>query len=167
MPALAAAAAVAAARAESTAAAALAEEFEQRSDNVLSVLGYLPEVVRVCGRMGGLAVLERLVGGTRGLDARLDRFGSSVCAILAEARAEHDVAEALYARAEQGWLEYGCVVERAHALLGLGRCRLALERPDEAVQPLRDAREIFTSLGAQALVVEVDGLLAALATASA
>jgi len=51
------------------------------------------------------------------------------------------------------------LVERAHALAGLGRCRLALDRADAAV-PLLEAHAIFTGLGARLNLAEVDELLA-------
>jgi hypothetical protein len=90
----------------------------------------------------------------------LDRFVSTTRAVLAEARGDHDQAEPLYARAQQAWKDYGCIVESAHALLGLGRCRLALDLPIEADGPLNEARHIFMQLRAVPLVAEADALLA-------
>jgi hypothetical protein len=46
--------------------------------------------------------------------------------------------------------------ERAHALLGHGRCLLGLGRPAEAREALRAAREIFASLGATPALTETD-----------
>ena len=48
--------------------------------------------------------------------------------------------------------------ERAYALLGQGRCLAALGEP-EAEEPLREARELFASMGFTPAVAEVDGLL--------
>jgi hypothetical protein len=49
--------------------------------------------------------------------------------------------------------------KRAHALLGRGRCLLAIGRSPEAIASLREAREIFASLDARPALAEVDGLL--------
>jgi hypothetical protein len=56
------------------------------------------------------------------------------------------------------WRDYGFVLEQALALLGLGRCRLAL---GHAVTngAVGAARELFARLGAQQLVADVDRLL--------
>ena len=42
-----------------------------------------------------------------------------------------------------GGEDYGSVIERGQALLGVGRCLIALGRASEAVEPLREAREAF------------------------
>ena len=164
--ALIAAAVLDAARGESTSAVERMGEFEQLAPQVDFVPDYLPLAGRVCARTGELAPLERLLDAASDLDPRLDRFVSSGRAILAEARSEYGEAESLYARAEQGWKEHDSVVERAYALLGLGRCRLAAGRSEEAAPPLREAREIFEKLGARPLVAEADELLAPLLPAT-
>jgi class 3 adenylate cyclase len=158
-PALAAAATVATARRDQASAAACVAEFEHLSVQATSVLGYLPGVWRASVQTGGLEPLGRLLDQVLELDPRLHRFASSGSAIRAEAHGEHELAEPLYARAEQGWNDVGCVVERAHALAAQGRCRLALDRSDAAA-PLLEARRIFASLGARLPLGEVDELLA-------
>ena len=50
--------------------------------------------------------------------------------------------------------------EQAQALLGQGRCLLTLGGPAEAREPLRAARDIFTSLGATPVLADVNRLLA-------
>jgi hypothetical protein len=50
--------------------------------------------------------------------------------------------------------------EQAHALLGQGRCLLTLSRPAEAREPLRAARDIFASLGANPVLADANRLLA-------
>jgi tetratricopeptide (TPR) repeat protein len=161
-----AAAAVAAARGETAFAAAMVQEFDQLATNVSALLGYLPEISRVCAQIGQLGTLERLVDASAGLDPRLDRFVSTCGAILAEAQGDHDRAAALYERAAQGWKDHSGVVERAHALLGLGRCRLAVGRAAEAEPALRESRAIFAKLGASRLVAETDELLASATVAA-
>ena len=59
-----------------------------------------------------------------------------------------------------GWLAYGQLLEHGRALLGAGRCRAHLGRPD-AGAPLRDAHALFTHLGAHPLAAEADRLLQA------
>ena len=49
---------------------------------------------------------------------------------------------------------------RCEARLGFGRCLVALGRPDEAIAPLRVARDIAERIGAVPWVVAADALLA-------
>ena len=48
--------------------------------------------------------------------------------------------------------------ERAYALLGQGRCLAALGKP-EAEEPLREARELFASMGFAPALAETEALL--------
>jgi hypothetical protein len=50
------------------------------------------------------------------------------------------------------------VPERAYALLGQGRCLAALGKP-EAEEPLREARELFASMGYKPALAETEALL--------
>ena len=85
---------------------------------------------------------------------------------LAEAAGEHAEAAKLYAEAAERWREFGNVPERAYALLGQGRCRTALGKP-EAEEPLRTARELFASMGFTPAVAETDALILGPARAAA
>jgi class 3 adenylate cyclase/tetratricopeptide (TPR) repeat protein len=67
-------------------------------------------------------------------------------AMLAEAEGRTDEAAGLYREAVERWDEYGSVVERAYALLGLGRCGDA--------KALRDGEAIFASLGASPVAAQ-------------
>ena len=80
-----------------------------------------------------------------------------VAAQLAEAGGDHDEAAKRYDAAERGWRTFS-VPELAQALLGRGRCLVALNDPD-AVSTFRDARDVFASLDARRYLPEVDGLL--------
>ena len=71
---------------------------------------------------------------------------------------KHAEAAALYAEAAERWREFGNVPERAYALLGQGRCLAALGQP-EAQEPLREARELFASMGYRPALAETDALL--------
>jgi hypothetical protein len=66
--------------------------------------------------------------------------------MLAEARRERDEASILFRDAAERWDEYGSVVERAYALLGIGRCGDA--------KALREGEAIFASLGASPVVAQ-------------
>jgi class 3 adenylate cyclase/tetratricopeptide (TPR) repeat protein len=76
-------------------------------------------------------------------------------------------AAALFADAAGRWERFQVPWERAQALLGQGRCLLALHRPAEARQPLHTAQEIFTSLRAGPARAEAGGLLAQAGTPTA
>jgi hypothetical protein len=77
---------------------------------------------------------------------------------LAEAAGSQAEAAALYAESARSWHEFGDVPERAYALLGHGRCLVALGKP-EAEEPLREARELFASMGYKPALAETDELL--------
>ena len=64
--------------------------------------------------------------------------------MLAEARGNAVEASALFRDAVEQWDEYGSVVERGYALLGLGRCGDA--------KASREGEAIFASLGASPVV---------------
>ena len=81
-------------------------------------------------------------------------------ALLAEHHGQHAEAAALFAGAAGRWKRFKMPWEHAQALLGQGRCLLALARPAEAREPLHTARGIFTSLGARPALTETDKLLA-------
>ena len=70
---------------------------------------------------------------------------------------DHAEAAALYAEAAARWQEFGNVPEHAHALLGQGRCLLALGDP-AAEQPLREAAELFSSMGYRPALAETNAL---------
>ena len=61
--------------------------------------------------------------------------------------------------AASGWREFGVPYEEAHALLGEGRCLVALGRAPEVAAPLAEAREIFARLRATPALAEADCLL--------
>jgi hypothetical protein len=87
-------------------------------------------------------------------------------AILAEARGKPHEAAALNAQASQAWREFGAVPEQARALLGQGRCLVALDRPG-AAKPLREAQALFASVGDGSALAESEALLEETAAASA
>jgi hypothetical protein len=78
------------------------------------------------------------------------------------AEAEGRLADAAdgYHDAAARWAAYGSVIEQAHALTGAGRSLIGLGRGQDAVEPLRVARDLFSVPAATVLVGEVDELLA-------
>jgi class 3 adenylate cyclase/tetratricopeptide (TPR) repeat protein len=96
------------------------------------------------------------------LEPRYPLEEHSLCAAdaqLAEFRGAHADAATSYAEAAVRWQNFGNVPERAYALLGQGRCLLALGRPD-AEQPLREARGLFASMSYGPVLAQTDALLA-------
>ena len=96
-----------------------------------------------------------------GVEPRTPLVEHALCACRAEqaeAAGDHAEAVALYAEAAERWRTFGNVPERAYALLGQGRCLAALGQP-EAQKPLREARELFASMGYRPALAETDALL--------
>jgi class 3 adenylate cyclase/tetratricopeptide (TPR) repeat protein len=88
-------------------------------------------------------------------------------ALLAEHHGQHAEAAGLFADAADRWQRFEVPWEQAQALLGQGRCLLALGQPGEAREYLRTARDIFTMLGAGPARTDVDRLLAQATEATA
>ena len=87
-------------------------------------LGNLPIAVLVCVAAGRADLAESLVEGAADavpLPASRHEL-TSAKAIVAESRGRKDEAASLYAEAAAGWQEWGSVIGRGYALLGLGRC---------------------------------------------
>lgn len=97
----------------------------------------------------------------RGRPRRASHPQHALCAAratLAEVAGELTEAAALHAEAAGRWQEFGNVPERAYALLGQGRCFLALGRPG-AEEPLEPAKELFSSMGYRPALGETEALL--------
>jgi tetratricopeptide (TPR) repeat protein len=91
----------------------------------------------------------------------------SATAALAEAHGNHQQSADGYAEAARRWEAFGVIPEQAFALLGHGRCLLALGRTNKATPTLMQAREIFARLQAAPALVETDQLLQQAAALSA
>jgi hypothetical protein len=81
-------------------------------------------------------------------------------AMVAESGGELEVAAAGFADAAARWHGFSMPYEEAQALLGQGRCLVALGRAPEAAPVLEAAREIFARLGARPALAETQALLA-------
>jgi class 3 adenylate cyclase/tetratricopeptide (TPR) repeat protein len=118
----------------------------------------LPGLVRTALALEDAALADRLVDGVQPVTPLAEHALTASRAQLAEAVRDHAHATALYAEAAKRWREFGNVPERAYALLGQGRCLAALGRP-EAEQPLREARDLFASMGYKPALAETEALL--------
>jgi hypothetical protein len=117
----------------------------------------LPTTVRTALAIKHPELARRL---TDGLNVRypLDRCARCAArAALAEYHHDYSQAAQLYAEAAQRWKQFGHLPEHAHALLGQGRCLVALAA--DANEPLQHARELFTSLGYEPARAETEALL--------
>jgi len=124
--------------------------------NDVSLFHMIPEAVRVALRCGDGGLAERISGVVRGALPAVQNTQASVAALRAEHRGEREAAVTGFADAASRWHEFGIPYEEAHALLGQGRCLVALGRAPEAAAPLAAAREIFARLGAMPALVETD-----------
>jgi tetratricopeptide (TPR) repeat protein len=119
----------------------------------------LAAMLRTALAVGDREVAQRLADG---IEPRYPLREHALCtarAQLAEHAGDHDSAAALYGEAARRWEQFGNVCERAYALLGQGRCLVALGDPS-AEQSLRQAAELFTSMGYKPALAETEKLLA-------
>jgi tetratricopeptide (TPR) repeat protein len=108
---------------------------------------------------GATALAESLLEGIEVAAAR-DRHGVETArAVLAEMQGRVEEALGLYVEVAERWTEFEFVLEQGQALLGAGRCLLALGRSAEAAPRLERARRLFGGLGAIPLAAEAAALL--------
>jgi tetratricopeptide (TPR) repeat protein len=156
-----------------TAAAMVVEAAPERARALLAELDEAPGIHETVYFSGQLSTMVRTALAAddpalalhlvERLEPRYPLDEHALCAAraqLAEAAGDHSGAADLYAEAAERWLEFGNVPERAYALLGQGRCLIALGNPD-AAHPLHHARELFTSMGYAPALAETEALLLA------
>jgi hypothetical protein len=80
-------------------------------------------------------------------------------AAVAEVRGEFAAAASAYEDAAARWNEFGVVTEHAFALLGQGRCLIALGDVVAATTALGEARDTFAALRAAPALAEIDALI--------
>jgi hypothetical protein len=85
---------------------------------------------------------------------------ASARAMLAEMEGDDEGASAAYQDAADRWEAFPAVLEHGLALMGVGRCLMALGKQSQGTDRLRAARGRFGALKAAPLVAEVDELLA-------
>ena len=128
----------------------------------LEFAAFMPEAGRLAVRGKGPALIERLLSRVQG-PLRVEELArESIAALLDEAHGEPEAAAAGFAAAAARWHDFGVPYEEGHALLGQGRCLVALCRAPEAAAPLAAAREIFARLGARPALGDTDAVLAVL-----
>jgi hypothetical protein len=137
-----------------------------------SIMDSIPEAVRTAIGCEAEELATRLVHEVETLlpASRLplqQHDMASASALLAEARDEREAAAAGFADAAARWHGFGVPYEEAQALLGQGRCLVALGRAPEAAPVLQEARAIFVRLGAKPALEETEGLLGEMGTTGA
>jgi class 3 adenylate cyclase len=118
----------------------------------------LAGMIRTALGAGDAALAKELADGIEPRNPLEQHALCAACAQLTENDGDAAGAAALYAEAADRWREFGNVHERAYALLGRGRCLVALADP-AAEQALQEARELFTSMGYKPALAETDQLL--------
>ncbi len=121
----------------------------------------LPRAVRLAVAGGDLALAERLAGSFAPLQPLSRHATVAAEALLSEARGDYRAAADGFADAARRWHDFADVFEEAQALLGLGRCLVALGRAPEAAAPLAAARDIFARLDAEPALAECEHVLKA------
>ena len=141
----------------------LLEEWESRPrpGSGPNHVAYLPEAVRTALACGDEDLARRLAEGVESVLPIQRNVGATTQGLLAERRGDLAAGAAGFLTAAARWREFDVPYEEAHALLGQGRCQLALGRTRPATTALVTAREIFARLAAGPALVEVDALLAA------
>jgi class 3 adenylate cyclase/tetratricopeptide (TPR) repeat protein len=125
----------------------------------------LAGMVRTALAAGDVALANRLVEGLQPHYPLDDHALYAAQAQLAEHASDHTEAATLYAEAAARWKRFGNVPERAYALLGQGRSLVALHDAS-AKEPLREAAELFASIGYKPALAETEALLEQTATAT-
>jgi hypothetical protein len=120
----------------------------------------LEDSTRVCSAGGATELLRELTGRAVPRLRRDRNCVLSARAVLAEMEDQREVALDLHVEAAEGWGAFPHVFQHGHALLGVGRCLVALGRQPEARDRLIEAREVFAGLGAAPAIGEADELLA-------
>ncbi|HEY5169077.1 MAG TPA: AAA family ATPase [Thermoleophilia bacterium] len=124
-----------------------------------------PHAIRAAVAVGASRLAGELVGVVGAVRPVNDLVIAAGRALLAENVGELDGGVDKFVAAGRGWRDFGVPYEEAQALLGQGRCLLALGRTREASAPLHAAREIFARLGARPARAETDKLLLKVASA--
>jgi class 3 adenylate cyclase/tetratricopeptide (TPR) repeat protein len=119
----------------------------------------LPRMLRVAIGVGDAGLAERLLQGIDPVYPMQANGLTSARSLLAEHAGELVEAADAFALAAAAWESFGNVYEHAQALLGHGRCLVALGRATDATAPLHEAREIFARLEAGPALAETDSLL--------
>jgi tetratricopeptide (TPR) repeat protein len=124
------------------------------------IASFMTDLVRLAVGTGDLELARRLLDANPEPPGRGENVAATGRVLIAEAEGQVEEALEGFRNAADRWGRYGHVIEQGRALVGVGRCLVALGRSGEAVEPLRQARELFTPPGATVLLGEVDDVLA-------
>ncbi len=122
----------------------------------------LPMWVRALIALNEPALAEQLTEALSSRHPLGQHAHVAVAAMLAEWRGDPTTALSGYLDAADRWHDFTMYVEEAFALLGQGRCLLALDRADEASPVLQRARDTFARMDARPALLETEALLASL-----
>ena len=125
----------------------------------------LPRAVRIALAGGDRGLAEQLAASFAPLQPLSRHAMAAAEAFLSEAHGDYRAAADGFADAASRWHDFAVVYEESLALLGRGRCLVALGSELEAAAPLVAAREIFARLGAKPALAETDELLEQVASA--
>jgi class 3 adenylate cyclase/tetratricopeptide (TPR) repeat protein len=137
---------------------ALLRELHQLDPGGADLVSGLPTLQRTALALDDAPLAQQLSASIEPLTPLHECALASAQAQLAEAARQHPDAVQLYHEAAERWREFGNVPERAYALLGQGRCLTALGKA-EAEEPLREAQELFASMGYKPALAETEALL--------
>jgi len=140
-------------------------ELQRALDPSFAVYGVLrlPEMLRNAHRFGPAPLARDL---TVWIEPRVPTLACAReygDALLAEMEGDTEEAVVLFRSVAALWNSFGVAYEEGQALLGRGRCLVALGRPGEAAEPLGQARGTFERLGARPAVEETEKWIARLA----
>jgi tetratricopeptide (TPR) repeat protein len=127
-----------------------------RSDPLYAA--YLPHLLRLALGLREPELAGRLVDGVKAVMPLSKHALHTAHAQLAEAAGNNAAAADLYAAVAARWRRFETVTECAYALLGQGRCLAALGKT-EAEAPLREARDLFASMGYKPALSETEALI--------
>ena len=109
-----------------------------------------PHAIRAALRVGDPNLADRLVAVVEAVRPFNDHVIATGRALLTESAGELERAAEEFAGAAARWHDFGVPYEEAQALLGQGRCLVALNRGPGAAAPLAAAREILLAARGQA-----------------
>lgn len=118
--------------------------------------GLVGEEEAAVAALGQSLAILRALGDRCGEAQVLNHYGN-----LLRTSGDQAAARRHYADALQLARDVRCPLEEGRALEGVGRCDRTTEGPERAVEPLREALEIFRRLGAATAADAVQALLAA------
>ena len=140
--------------------ALLAELGNAQTASTASYAANLGNAIRAALAAGASELAAALAGAVHPKHPLQQHAVATARALLAEHHGQHAQAAAQFADAAGRWERFEVPWEHAQALLGQGRCLLALGQTASASQPLRAAREILITLGAGPARNDTDRLLA-------